>query len=347
MKVTCLGLTVALLLASPSFASGDDRDSEMRDMLFVEGGTFEMGDVFDEGVQFAEPVHQVTLTGYYMNKHEVTVEEFALFVKETGYVTSAEPASTPEGGMRRSPRAPGAREPTGHLARPGAWVLRGDDGSGEPNSTWEPDATWRNVHYQQDRRHPVTSVSWKDAVSYCNWLSVKEGLPVAYNVETGELLDAHGSPTTDITKVKGYRLPTEAEWEYAARERGKKVRFGNGRNTARSSEMNFNAAGGSFVYAEVGEYRGRTTPVGTFKPNNQGLHDMSGNVWEWCSDFLGKYKPGPQTNPYQTEGMMGPRRAARGGPWVGDASWARVATRIGWTSEDRCNNIGFRLARSK
>ena len=347
MKVTCLALAVALLLASPSFATGDERDSEMRDMLSIEGGTFEMGDVFDEGVRFAEPVHQVTLTGYYMNKYEVTVEEFAVFVKETGYVTSAEAASTPKGGSKRSPRSPGASEPAGILARPGAWVLRGDDGSGEPNSSWEPDATWRNAHYEQGPRHPVTCVSWKDAVSYCNWLSVKEDLPVAYNVETGELLDVHGSPTTDITKVKGYRLPTEAEWEYAARESGKKVRFGNGQNTARSSEMNFNAAGGGLVYAEKGEYRGRTTPVGTFKPNNLGLYDMSGNVWEWCSDFVGKYEHGPQTDPYQTEGMMGPRRAARGGPWVGDASWARVATRIGWTSEDRCNNIGFRVARSK
>ena len=87
--------------------------------------------------------------------------------------------------------------------------------------------------------------------------------------------------------------------------------------------------------------------MGSFKPNSLGLHDMSGNVWEWCSDFVGRYPSEPQTNPYQTEGVMGPRRAARGGPWVGDASGARVSVRLGWTAKDRCNNIGFRLARTK
>ncbi len=74
---------------------------------------------------------------------------------------------------------------------------------------------------------------------------------------------------------------------------------------------------------------------------------MSGNVWEWCSDLVGKYPSEAQTNPYQTKGMNGPRRAERGGPWVGDASWARAAARIGWTAHDRCNNIGFRIARSE
>jgi formylglycine-generating enzyme required for sulfatase activity len=178
-------------------------------------------------------------------------------------------------------------------------------------------------------------------------LSKKEGLPPAYDLETGDLLDAKGRPVTDVTKVKGYRLPTEAEWEFAARERGKKIRFGNGKNSARSSEMNFNAAGRQFPYSEKGELRGRTIPVGSFEPNGLGLHDMSGNVWEWCSDFVCEYTSEPQTDPYQVKGLiMGPRRTARGGPWVGDASFARVTARIGWVANDRCNNIGFRIARS-
>jgi formylglycine-generating enzyme required for sulfatase activity len=87
--------------------------------------------------------------------------------------------------------------------------------------------------------------------------------------------------------------------------------------------------------------------VGSFKPNALGLHDMSGNVWEWCSDLLGPYPEEAVTNPYQTEGLMGARRAARGGPWVGGADIARVSARIGWIADDRCNNIGFRLARTK
>jgi formylglycine-generating enzyme required for sulfatase activity len=190
-------------------------------------------------------------------------------------------------------------------------------------------------------------VSWTDAANYCNWLSTREGLPVAYDVQTGDLLDGQGRSTTDVTKVRGYRLPTEAEWEYAARERGRKVRFGNGQDVARPTEINFNAAEGEFAFAEKGTLRGKTVPVGSFKPNSLGLYDMSGNVWEWCSDFMGRYTEQPQTDPYQRQGLMGPRRAARGGPWAGNASHARVSVRLGWVAEDRCNNIGFRIARSK
>ena len=74
---------------------------------------------------------------------------------------------------------------------------------------------------------------------------------------------------------------------------------------------------------------------------------MSGNLWEWCSDFLGQYTSDSQADPYQQKGMMGPRRAARDGPWAGDASYARACARMGWVADDRCNNIGFRIARSK
>jgi formylglycine-generating enzyme required for sulfatase activity len=322
--------------AALALAAGDDPDVKPGHMLSIVGGTFKMGDVFDEGVRFATPVHEVTVSSFYLNKYETTVEEFAAFVKETSYVTSAEKES-------EDATAHAEDEYNAMLSSRGAHVM---DPAADRMS-WMANAGWKNPQYEQSPKEPVTCVSWRDAVSYCNWLSTKENLPVAYDVKTGNLLDAQGQPTTDVTKVRGYRLPTEAEWEYAARERGKKIRFGNGRNIARSSEMNFNAAEGEFPYAEKGEFRWKTTPVGSFTPNSLGLYDMSGNVWEWCSDFLGRYAKQSQTNPYEQKGMMGPRRAARDGPWAGDASWARASARIGWVADDRCSMIGFRIARSK
>jgi sulfatase modifying factor 1 len=335
MDVTHRVLAITLVGVGVSFAAGDHRDAETGDMVFVEGGTFQMGDVFDEGVRAARPVHEVKVSGFYLNKHEVTVEEFAAFVKDASYMTSAEKES-------KDAVARANDEYSARLASRGAHVL--DPAAGP---SWVTGANWRNPRYEQGPKDPVTCVSWTDAATYCNWLSAREGLPIAYDVQTGALLDAQGRPTADVTKVRGYRLPTEAEWEYAARERGRKVRFGNGQDIARPSEMNFNAADGEFAFVEKGEFRKKTIPVGSFRPNNLGLYDMSGNVWEWCSDFVGRYSKQAQTNPYQQKGMMGPRRAARGGPWIGDASFARVSTRMGWVADDRCNNIGFRISRSK
>jgi formylglycine-generating enzyme required for sulfatase activity len=336
MYAECLIPAIALLGAALPFPTDGDRNAATSDMVFVEGGTYQMGDVFEERVQFAAPVHEVTVSSFYLSKYEVSVEAFTAFVRSASYVTSAEKES-----KRAATR--GSDEYSALIASRGAHVM---DATAERMS-WVAEANWRNPQFEQSPKDPVVCVSWTDAASYCNWLSTKEDLPVAYDVATGDLLDPQGRPTTDVTVVKGYRLPTEAEWEYAARERGKKIRFGNGRNTARSSEMNFNAAKGDFPYAVKGEYRMRTTPVGSFRPNSLGMHDMSGNVWEWCSDFLGQYGPQPQTNPYQQEGMMGPRRVARDGPWAGDASWARTSVRMGWVADDRCNMIGFRIARSK
>jgi formylglycine-generating enzyme required for sulfatase activity len=309
-------------------------------MVLGKGDLFEMGDLFDEDVEHASPVHEVLLSDYYLARCEVTVEEFQAFVSETGYRSSAETEDKAVSGCGMGPpENPDAY--TARLAGRGCYVA--GQGGGW---SWVEEASWREPQFEQGLRDPVTCMSWIDAASYCNWLSEEAGLPVAYDLSTGELLDAKGQATLDVTEARGYRLPTEAEWEFAARERGMVVRYGNGKDVASVEEINFNPCVAGAGAQEDG-YRARTLPVGSLPANALGLHEMSGNVWEWCSDFLDHYTDDPQKNPYQSKGELDLRRAARGGTWCADAGHARACARIGWLAYDRCNNTGFRIARSR
>jgi formylglycine-generating enzyme required for sulfatase activity len=194
------------------------------------------------------------------------------------------------------------------------------------------DAGWRRG------QRPVINVSWYDAIEYCNWRSEEEGLDPVFDIK--------GKKITPNWKAKGYRLPTEAEWEYAAREGGKKVRFGNGKNIANPQEINFNGSQAhKKPYSEVGAYREKTVPVGSLKCSNDlGLHDMSGNVWEWCWDWYGDNHNGPSTNPQGPD--IGSVRVIRGGSWVDYPANVRVAYRGVSTPVNRYYILGFRLARA-
>jgi formylglycine-generating enzyme required for sulfatase activity len=178
-------------------------------------------------------------------------------------------------------------------------------------------------YFKNGDNYPVEQVSWDDIQTFLSKLNTKY-------------------------PNRNYRLPTEAEWEYAARGGGKEVVFGNGKNTLDPKEANFNAsAANKTSYSLAGEYRQKTTPVGSFIPNAIGLYDMSGNVWEWCSDWYGSdyYKNSPATNPQgPTSGSF---RVFRGGSWSDYPQYCRVAFRSGYSPDYRYNSIGFRLARTK
>jgi formylglycine-generating enzyme required for sulfatase activity/outer membrane protein assembly factor BamB len=180
-------------------------------------------------------------------------------------------------------------------------------------------------------KHPVINVSWYDAIEYCNWLSEQEGLPKAYD-EKGNLLDKYGIVTTDITKVEGYRLPTEAEWEYAAR----------GGNESKG----YKYAGSNYL-DEVAWYDdnsgGHPHEVGMKEPNELGIYDMSGNVYEWCQDWWYYYTDTPKTNPYNHQ--AGSSRVVRSGSWYCYAYLVRVANRNGGSPVTRYN-YGFRVCRT-
>lgn len=140
-----------------------------------------------------------------------------------------------------------------------------------------------------------------------------------------------------------YRLPTEAEWEYAAGGgNGLRTRFGNGREEASSSEMNFDASPAhKKPYSVSGEFLSRTVTVGSTRANGLGLYEMSGNVYEWCTDWLGPYDKAPQSDPQGP--ATGTERVYRGGSWDDYPENTRVTRRSANSSSFRYSRIGFRL----
>jgi formylglycine-generating enzyme required for sulfatase activity len=233
---------------------------------------------------------------FLMAKYDVTVREFEEFVLATGYLTEVE------------------RKGNG-------WVVI--DGIERP----KPDASWSKPYFQQSDMNPVVLVTWDDAIAYCNWRSQMEGLRPAYI--------ARGSEVRMDMDANGYRLPTEAEWEYAARggEEGAK---------------HYTKYAGSDDFDEVAwcsrNSGNRTHPVGQKKPNALGLYDMSGNVDQWCWDLYGAYPSSPQVDPVGDR--AGIRRVHRGGSWLASPGlYIRIAHRCTLCSDIR-TTIGFRVVRN-
>lgn len=348
VAIAISGLLLLPITTDTAQGSDSPNDNVSADMVLVGGGTFEMGNVFGDGRENEKPVHLVTLSSFFISKHEVTVGQYREFVEQTGYRTSAE---APDDAVARAEIM--EKFASGGLSHQEVQDLKSRmleySGAGywdAKNRVWtgyDPQTNWKNPGIKQSDDDPVLAVSVDDAKNYCNWLSKKAGLPVAYDLRTGGILDQDGNPTRNVTDVKGYRLPTEAEWEFAARECGRKVRFGNGKNIARPSEINFCGDQGDYDYLEPGTCTGATMPVGSYPPNKLGLSDMSGNAWEWVSDNYAEYGSEDQVDPYVADGN---NHALRGGRWGGDASEARVFHRSSWPRNDRCNNSGFRIARS-
>jgi len=190
----------------------------------------------------------------------------------------------------------------------------------------DPKYSWKNSGFAQTDDHPVVNVSWNDAQAFCKWLSVKEGVT--------------------------YRLPTEAEWEYACRA-GTTSLYHNGDdpedlvsvgNVLDASAKAKLTEYPDLPYLRVNDGYAFTAPVGGFRANPWGVHDMHGNVIEWCQDVSGDYPSGSVTNPLGPS--TGSGRVSRGGSWYDLAGFCRSAGRSGITPSYRDDHLGFRVLRS-
>jgi formylglycine-generating enzyme required for sulfatase activity len=185
---------------------------------------------------------------------------------------------------------------------------KGDGCYSYDGSSWkkDPAASWRSPGLPQDDSHPVVCVSWNDAMAYAQWYSGKSG--------------------------EDYRLPTEAQWEYAARSAGKIEKYAGGNDVDAVAWFAGNSGNG-------------THPVGQKQANGLGLYDMSGNVWQWTADWYGEkyYRESPRANPAGP--ATGSKRLFRGGSWFYDARGVRASYRDFAVPEFRSSYLGFRLIR--
>ncbi len=261
-------------------------------MVWIPGGKFWMG-CEDPTMVDARPIHLVTVDGFWMDRTEVTNAQFARFVEATGYVTVAERKPDPNDFPGAPPEA----------LVPGSLVFTPPpvDVPLDNHLIWwsyVPGASWRhpsgpNSDIQGKDNHPVVQVCWEDAVAYAKWA--------------------------------GKRLPTEAEWEFAARGGLDRKRYVWGDDMSPGGKWMVNNWQGQFPAenTEADGYR-TTAPVGSFPPNGYGLFDMAGNVWEWCSDWYRPdyYNESPSRNPkgpdtsYDPLEVGVPKRVQRGGSFL-------------------------------
>ncbi len=318
-------------------------DADPNEFVYIPAGSFEMGDHFSEGNANELPVHTVTLDSFYMSKYEITNQQYC------DYLNSVYPAQ---------------------IKVVGGVVYATDDNSNNfPYCDTHSEDAKSQIDFSDPNfsvnikdgttdmsNHPMVLVSWYGSVAYCNWKSQQEGLESCYDLSTWQC---------DFTK-DGYRLPTEAQWEYAARggEHFPYYRYPWG-DSINGSMANYWLSDDPY---ETGGSQPWTSPVGffdgTMKYKNDynwfglatsyqttggangygyGLYDTAGDIWEWCNDWYGSsyYGTSETTNP--TGPASGSERVLRGGGWANSASTCRVSYRSYGAPSYHSGSSGFRV----
>jgi sulfatase modifying factor 1 len=328
----CFVATLSLLLIVSSTQAVSPTN-----MVFVKGGTFKMGDTWGDGKANQRPVHLVTLDSFEISESEVTLGEVAR-VLNWAYKN-------------------------GKILIEKKVVKSNEINPKDILLTYDFQWDGKQLSPKGSPNLPCRFISWYGATLYCNYRSEMDGLAPCYDEESST-----SRWVCDFSK-NGYRLPTEAEWEYSARggalSRNRKYsgsavldlvgwcQNNNGKMVTTSQERKRNSDyDGSneewtlFTHTEVTSLA-KVYPVGTKPPNELKLFDMSGNVAEWCYDWYGDYEVGPQTNPKNpTESMMSDNRekVLRGGSYLSESKDCRVDSRTGSPPDEMI--AGFRVARS-
>jgi len=328
---------ISLCIAAPCVAA--DAPPGMR---WIPIGEFSMGTDDLKSLRNERPAHIVTLDGFWIDEHDVTNAEFRKFVEATSYLTTAERPIDWEQMIKELPQD--TPEPSDDMLQPGSLVFTPLEKEVDLRDTrnwwtWTHGADWRHPQGPQSSiegkdDHPVVQISWDDAATYATWA--------------------------------GKRLPTEAEWEYAARGGLEKKRFPWGDEFRPGGKFMANTYTGTFPVKDTAEdgFAG-TSPVKSFPPNGYGLYDMGGNVWNWCIDFYADDVHARAaedvkaqgvccnpTGPFKTFSAHNPlavERVTKGGSFLCNPSYCesyRPSARRGSPLDTGMGHIGFRCAKS-
>jgi formylglycine-generating enzyme required for sulfatase activity len=304
-------------------------------MIWIKAGTFMMGADNKQASSDEYPKHKVTVNGFWMDATEVTNAEFARFVKATNYITTAE--RKPDWNELKKQVAPGTPKPDNSLLVAASLVFDPPKTPVDLNDytqwwVWKKGANWKHPHgpgsnINEKDNYPVVHISWYDAVAYCKWA--------------------------------GKRLPTEAEWEWAARGNLQNKIYPWGDEPVDQGKVKANTWQGHFPdhNALRDKFYG-LAPVASFAPNGYGLYDMAGNAWEWCADYYnnqyyttiakGASNPEGPANSYDPEDPYAKKRVIRGGSFLCNDSYCsgyRVARRMKSTEDSGMEHVGFRCVR--
>ncbi|MBW7991409.1 MAG: SUMF1/EgtB/PvdO family nonheme iron enzyme [Planctomycetes bacterium] len=281
-------------------------------MVLIPAGEFDMGDHFNVGDSDEKPVHSVSIGSFYIGATEVTTQEYCDYLNNVysqGVIEVRTGAVYAVGGSYIYCKTTDA---------PTSW-------SGHYSRITFSNNTFSVLSGKQD--HPIQMVGWYGVAAYCNWLSARDGYQSCYDTSTWEC---------DFYK-NGYRLPTEAEWEYAARGGLQYFKYPWGNNIT--------ALEANYIW-NLGIPSPATISVGYYQPNDYGLYGMIGNVWEFCHDWYNSsyYSSSPGSNPQGP--ISGSSRVIRGGGYGSTEFSCRLANREWYNPNHPAPDVGFRIVRS-